>query len=116
MSKYKLSRAASATAIFLLIKASLAYAEVVPEEYTQRMEALNYQAVSIYAGRTGKTIPTVEDYRYGMKMDVEKVIHVTPTATANLCGNVPRLMTYENSGGELKTIRYSVSGNCRNER
>ncbi|MBG6289837.1 DUF2790 domain-containing protein [Pseudomonas nitroreducens] len=116
MSKSSFSKAAGITVVFLLSQAFFASAQAVPEDYVQRMEALNDQAVRQHAEAEGKAIPAVEDYRFGMKMDVAKVIHVTPTASANLCGNVPKLMSYEDSAGELKTIRYTVNGNCRNER
>lgn len=116
MSKSSFSKAAGITVVFLLSQAFFASAQAVPEDYVQRMEALNDQAVRQHAEAEGKAIPAVEDYRFGMKMDVAKVIHVTPTASANLCGNVPKLMSYEDSTGELKSIRYTVNGNCRNER
>lgn len=46
-----------------------------------------------------------------MKMDVVKVISVV--RPAKVCAVVPAAMTYEDSNGQLNTIRYTVAGECR---
>jgi cobalt-zinc-cadmium resistance protein CzcA len=54
----------------------------------------------------------VKDYAYGMKLDVVKVVSVVKPQAA--CNVVPTAMTYEDSKGQLNTIKYSVMGVCRN--
>lgn len=53
--------------------------------------------------------PAVEQYTYGMNLDVAHV--VSTTDVSNQCGVVPAQMTYEDSKGERHTIEYQVWGN-----
>ncbi|SDH38316.1 DUF2790 domain-containing protein [Pseudomonas panipatensis] len=53
--------------------------------------------------------PAVEQYTYGMKLDVAHV--VSTTDVSNQCGIVPAQMTYENSQGQRHTVEYQVWGN-----
>ncbi|KSF81279.1 DUF2790 domain-containing protein [Pseudomonas paraeruginosa] len=52
---------------------------------------------------------TVEEYAYGMHLDVARVISSTDTSEA--CGIVPARMTYEDSKGRKHTVEYQVWGN-----
>lgn len=72
----------------------------------------NQKAMEAYALKKGKDIPQVQDYRYGMKLDIAKVVSVTPTIRS--CDIVPSRMTFEDSSGKLNTIEYQVMGQCRN--
>ncbi|MOA57773.1 hypothetical protein D3C78_1820120 [compost metagenome] len=71
----------------------------------------NTKAMQQYAASRGKPVPVVRDYEYGMELDVVKVVSVVRPAAA--CAVVPAAMTYEDSQGQLNTIKYSVAGDCR---
>ncbi len=73
----------------------------------------NQKAMTDYATRNGKPVPEAQVYRYGMKLDIAKVVNVTPPIRA--CRPVPSRMTYEDSTGTLKTLEYLVMGLCRNK-
>ena len=72
----------------------------------------NEQAMAAYAEKNGKPAPQVQVYRYGMDLDIAKVVNVTPPIRA--CNPVPSRMTYEDSSGTLTTLEYQVMGVCRN--
>ncbi|MBB3103209.1 DUF2790 domain-containing protein [Azomonas macrocytogenes] len=55
----------------------------------------------------------VEEYHYGMKPDIEKVISVKSDST--VCGVVPAYMLYEDSHGERHLLRYQVMGGGCND-
>ncbi len=77
----------------------------------ERMLSANTQAMEQYAANQGKPAPVVKDYEYGMKLDVVKVVSVVRPQVA--CAVVPTAMTYEDSKGQLNTIKYTVAGDCR---
>ena len=77
----------------------------------ERMLSANTQAMEQYAANQGKPAPVVKDYEYGMKLDVVKVVSVVRPQVA--CAVVPTVMTYEDSKGQLNTIKYTVAGDCR---
>jgi hypothetical protein len=57
--------------------------------------------------------PPVENYAYGMKPDIQKVISITDIG--NECGPVPAQMTYEDSEGQRHVMEYQVMGSgCSN--
>ncbi|WP_426135420.1 DUF2790 domain-containing protein [Pseudomonas sp. PWP3-1b2] len=72
----------------------------------------NEKAMADYAARTGKPAPEVQAYRYGMRLDIARVVNVTPPVRS--CNPVPSRMTYEDSNGKLNTLEYQVMGVCRN--
>ena len=72
----------------------------------------NEKVMADYAARNGKPAPEVQAYRYGMPLDIAKVVSVTPPIRS--CNAVPSRMTYEDSSGKLNTIEYQVMGLCRN--
>lgn len=77
----------------------------------EKMMVANAKAMEQYALSQGKNAPVAKEYEYGMKVDVVKVISVV--RPAKVCAVVPAAMTYEDSKGQLNTIRYTVAGECR---
>ncbi len=71
----------------------------------------NEKAMAAYATKRGQPAPTVQAYRYGMTLDIAKVVNVTPPIRS--CNPVPSRMTYEDSSGKLNTLEYQVMGVCR---
>lgn len=80
--------------------------------FAQMMER-SQKAMNDYAARNGQAAPEVRAYRYGMTLDIAKVISVTPPIRS--CSAVPSRMTYEDSTGKLNTLEYQVMGVCRNQ-
>ncbi|WP_440130589.1 DUF2790 domain-containing protein [Pseudomonas fluorescens] len=62
------------------------------------MEA-NQKSMAAYAAQKGKTVPDVQKYRDGMKLDIAKVVSTAPPIRS--CNVVPFRMTYEDSAGKL---------------
>ncbi|MFW5326160.1 DUF2790 domain-containing protein [Pseudomonas aeruginosa] len=94
--------------ISLLAVSSFALAEGGADRVFGRMLQSNEKAMAQYAETQGKAVPDVKHYKYGMNLDIAKVVSVTPSSSA--CGVVPARMTYEDSQGELHTIEYRVQG------
>ncbi|MGA9223362.1 MAG: DUF2790 domain-containing protein [Pseudomonas sp.] len=67
--------------------------------------------VEKYANKSQKIAPPIVDYKYGMKLDIAKVIRTSPDARA--CKVIPQLMTYEDSSGNLNTVKYQIMSPCR---
>lgn len=89
--------------------ASYAYAagETTAEEVIQEHQ----KVVAKYADGKKKPLPTVVEYKYGMDLDIAKVVRMSPDVRA--CKVMPQLMTYEDSKGELNTVQYKVLSGCR---
>jgi len=52
-------------------------------------------------------MPEVQDYAYGMRLDIAEVVAMEYfPPEPHFCGVIPAQMTYEDSMGELNTIRY----------
>ncbi len=94
--------------ISLLAVSSFAMAEGGADRVFGRMLQSNEKSMAQYAEAQGKAAPEVKHYKYGMKLDIAKVVSVTPSSSA--CGVVPARMTYEDPQGELHTIEYRVQG------
>lgn len=77
----------------------------------ERALSANTKAMEQYAADRDKAAPVVKDYAYGMKLDVVKVVSVVRPQAA--CAVVPAAMTYEDSKGQLNTLKYTVAGDCR---
>lgn len=90
---------------------SLALAEGRSDPVYGRMIQENEQSMQDYAAARGEASPQVTHYRYGMKLDVKKVIHITRVDAS--CNAQPAQMTYRNSSGELHIIEYRKIGECR---
>lgn len=88
------------------------YAEGGGDRTFERALSANTKAMEQYAANQGKPAPVVKDYEYGMKLDVVRVVSVVRPPVA--CAVVPTAMTYEDSKGQLNTIKYTVAGDCRN--
>lgn len=69
------------------------------------------EVVSQYAARENKPVPAIVEYKYGMKLDIAKVVRVSPET--RVCKVMPKLMTYEDAKGELNTLQYQVMSGCR---
>ncbi len=52
--------------------------------------------------------PAVEQYSYGTKLDIAKVISLSKVA--NVCEVVPATMVYEDHQGQRHTVEYRVMG------
>lgn len=99
-------------AAMLFVISSLALAEGGGDRTFARAMQENEKAMERYAAKQGKTAPVVQNYRYGMELDIVKVVNITPPIKS--CQVVPSRMTYEDSSGQLKTIEYQIMGQCRN--
>ena len=77
----------------------------------ERAFSANAKAMEQYAAEQGKAPPVVKEYEYGMKLDVVKIVSVVKPQPA--CSVVPTAMTYEDSEGQLNTVKYTVAGDCR---
>lgn len=95
----------------VLSSSSVALAESGGDATFERMMQNNRQAMNSYALEQGKNPPVIKDYAYGMPLDVVKVVNVSRPIKS--CGVVPAQMTYEDSSGQLTTLRYTVAGDCR---
>ncbi|TVT81684.1 DUF2790 domain-containing protein [Pseudomonas sp. H3(2019)] len=95
----------------LLAMSSNVLAEGGGDKAFERMMSANVKAMEQYAVSQGKRAPVVKEYEYGMKVDVVKVVSVV--RPEKLCAVVPAAMTYEDSQGQLNTIKYTVAGECR---
>ncbi|EKJ7647023.1 DUF2790 domain-containing protein [Pseudomonas aeruginosa] len=81
--------------------------------YGETLQA-NEASTRAYALNAGKNPPPVVHYRYGMTLDIAKVIGLTPTY--GKCGIMPAQMSYVDSKGEINILEYRTSGSsCRNE-
>ncbi|UMZ11141.1 DUF2790 domain-containing protein [Pseudomonas sp. MPFS] len=99
-------------AAMLFAISSLALAEGGGDRTFARAMEQNEKAMERYAAKQGKAAPVVQSYRYGMKLDIAKVVSITPPIKS--CEVVPSRMTYEDSTGQLMTIEYQIMGLCRN--
>lgn len=93
---------------------SVAQAKPSVEKLTEKYHQENIDATRQYAEQAGKPIPEVIDYKYGMNIDVAKLIHTS--RDIETCGSFKKLMSYEDSAGELNAIRYTLQGECVNQR
>jgi hypothetical protein len=57
--------------------------------------------------------PAIEQYHYGMELDIAKVI--SRSDIQDVCGIVPAYMTYEDHQGKVHRLEYMVFGQgCSN--
>jgi len=101
-------------ALLILTASSTALAEGGSDRLHGKMIQANEQAMHAYAAANGKNAPEVTHYRYGMKLDIAKVIGVT--SNRGTCDVMPAQMTYEDSTGKLNILEYRTAGiSCRNQ-
>lgn len=110
----KIFKCLTVFAALVLAQGAFAYSTNASDKENQQIESKSLQAAQSYAERLGKPVPEPVNYTYGMKLDVAKLVYMSPVQKH--CGNVNRLMTYEDSQGSLKTVRYISTGECRNQK
>lgn len=105
-------RIASSLVLILAAVTPIASYAFAPSDHQVRGLVNEHQAiVQEHAAREQKPLPPIVEYRYGMKLDIAKVVRVSPDPKA--CGtSSPRLMSYEDSSGELKTVQYKAVSGC----
>jgi hypothetical protein len=104
-------RIASSLVLILAAVAPVASYAFAPSDHQVRGLVNDHQAiVQEHAAREQKPLPQIVEYRYGMKLDIAKVVRVSPDLKA--CGTSPKLMSYEDSSGELKTVQYKAVSGC----
>jgi Skp family chaperone for outer membrane proteins len=101
-------------AAIAMFQTANAYTSSSAEKINQEIEQKSLQEAQRYADKTGKKVPQAVDYKYGMNLDIANVVYMTPNV--NYCGNISKLMTYEDSQGDLNTVRYLTQGVCRNNK
>ncbi|MEE1922104.1 DUF2790 domain-containing protein [Pseudomonas sp. 148P] len=99
----------SVIAVFMLFSPITVNAEF-SMELGQRIERSAREATEDYAQRVKKPMPQVEDYTYGINIDISKLVYVSPGV--RYYGNVRGMVTYEDSRGELHMLRYLLKGDC----
>ncbi|AMB87517.1 hypothetical protein AWM79_20360 [Pseudomonas agarici] len=66
------------------------------------------QGQAMQGGTTIAGSPPVETYRYGMKLDIARVLSISDTSQEY--GLVPSIMRYEDSSGTVRALKYQVYG------
>lgn len=75
-------------------------------------QANSYQTlVQEHASRQNLPAPAIVEYRYGMKLDVARVVFKTPLDKS--CQVTPQLMIYKDSKGQLNALQYRAMSECR---
>ena len=101
-------------ALSAMVVSSAALAEGGADRVYGRMFQANEQPLQEYLAANGKNPPEVTHSRYGMKLDIARVVATTPTDSS--CGVMPAQMTYEDSNGDLNILEYRAAGTgCRNQ-
>lgn len=104
----------SITAILALVASSAVLAEGGSDRLHGKMIQANEQAMRAYAAVNDMKPPEVIHYRYGMRLDVAKVISMTSTKAS--CDVMPAQMNYEDSNGDVKILEYRTAGvGCRGQ-
>lgn len=104
----------SITAILALVASSVALAEGGSDRLHGKMIQANEQAMRAYAAANGKKPPELIHYRYGMRLDVARVISITSTKAS--CDVMPAQMNFEDSNGDVKILEYRTAGvGCRGQ-
>ncbi|KRW61029.1 DUF2790 domain-containing protein [Pseudomonas sp. TTU2014-080ASC] len=98
----------------ILFQSTSALASYSSEKIENEIAQQSLEQVQRYAEKTGKATPEPVDYTYDMKLDIAKMVYMTPNVY--YCGNVSKYMSYEDSQGNLNTVRYLVQGKCRNNK
>nr|WP_071555871.1 DUF2790 domain-containing protein [Pseudomonas frederiksbergensis] len=68
---------------------------------------------TIAGAADGPAKPVAEDYYYGMRLDVKRVLH-SPDLN-DVCGIHEVEMLYEDSQGQQHLLRYPIWGTCSND-
>ncbi len=106
-------RTAKSLLLALAILSPLSAFAYTSDEIKAETLIKDHQAsVQKYATTHNKPMPEIQEYKYGMKLDVAKVIRKSPDLKT--CSVMPKLMTYQDSKGDLKTVQYQILSGCRN--
>ena len=58
----------------------------------------------------------IDQYRYGTKLDIARVLSIKLPKTEQTCQPVTAVMTYQDSNGEVRKLSYQVwADNCYNK-
>jgi hypothetical protein len=98
---------------FAILSPGVSYAFAAADITADDSVKEHQRKVASYALGQNKSVPIVVEYKYGMTLDVAKVIFLSPDPRA--CKVLPQLMTYENSAGELNTLQYQMLSECRSK-
>jgi hypothetical protein len=96
---------------FAILSPVTSYAFVAGDIKVDDLVKEHQRKVTNYAIGQNKRVPVVIEYEYGMALDVVQVIILSPDPRA--CKVMPQLMTYEDSAGELNTLKYQMLSDCR---
>ncbi len=96
-----------------LIISSAVFAEGGADRLTDSRLETHAKAMAQYALSKGKSLPVVKQYEYGMKLDMTKVVGVAQAEGS--CKVVPAAMTYEDSSGNLNTVKYLITADCNSQ-
>lgn len=94
-------------ALLILTASSAALAEGGADRLHGKMIQANEQAMRAYAAANGKAPPEVTHYRYGMQLDIRKMVSLT--SSRGTCDVMPAQMTYEDSTGNLNILEYRTA-------
>ncbi|HEX8544683.1 MAG TPA: DUF2790 domain-containing protein [Pseudomonas sp.] len=108
-----MSKIKSMMLAFALLSPAVSYAFPVGSIKADDTVKEHQRKVANYAAGQNKVLPEIIEYEYGMKLDIVQVILLAPDPRA--CKVIPQLMTYEDSAGELKTLRYPILSDCRSK-
>jgi outer membrane lipoprotein-sorting protein len=96
---------------FAILSPTVSYAFTAGDIKADDMVKEHQRKVTGYAVSQNKSVPKVIEYKYGMALDVAQVVFLSPDPRA--CKVLPQLMTYEDSEGELNTLKYQMLSECR---
>jgi hypothetical protein len=94
----------------LLALSLSAQASSFTDNRSQQLLDEHQRAVAAYATERARPVPEIVDYRYGMPLEVARLVR--QSGDPRTCEVVPRLMTFEDRGGTLRTVRYVAQSQC----
>lgn len=97
-------------AALLLSSTQVAFSMTSAEKTHEKQLVENIKITQNYAKQNGKDAPEIIDYKYGIKMDISKLIH--QTKDLEICGPFKKVISYEDSQGALHSVRYTKLGDC----
>lgn len=101
------------SAILLALSLS-AQASGFNDSRSQQLLDEHQRAVAAYAAERATPVPEIVDYRYGMPLEVARLVR--QSGDPRTCEVVPRLMTFEDRQGTLRTVRYVAQSQCINNK
>jgi hypothetical protein len=98
---------------FAILSPAVSYAFSAGDIKADDIVKEHQRKVTHYAASQNIRLPKVIEYKYGVALDVAQVIFLSPDPRA--CRVLPQLMTYKDSTGELKTLKYQMFSDCRSK-